>query len=353
MSDSDKPVDPAQGEPWPLENPDPSDKVHDRHHEHPHDHHEHPHDDHPHSPAEVAKVLEQHLDEVSQHAKELGDEINRKAGRNLLASIVVGAVLLAALGSSLFFFPWAFVAIIGVGLVIAEVEVARAIKGARGWKVTFVPLVIGSVALLCGAYGIQQWGFMDANLWVLGCLGLTTLAVLLVRMLGPIEGYVADVASSLFLLAYLPLLGSAVMFILASPEGSDKIVVFIATIAASDTGGYLMGLALGKHKMAPRLSPKKSWEGMAGSFILAGVAAILMVVLWLNEPWWKALILAFSLVIIGTVGDLVESIIKRDLGIKDMGSILPGHGGVMDRVDSYLVAAFPAWILMAWLFPHV
>jgi phosphatidate cytidylyltransferase len=341
----------AEGEPWPVVPTDSPATVPDHGSKPGPD--AHPYSKHPHSVAEIGQNLEHHLEEVAHHAKEVSDQINRRMGRDIFAGTAVGIILLAALGSSLVFFPWGFVGILSIGLVIAEVEISRAIKGSRGWTVSFIPLVIGSLVLLIGSYGVGLWGFMDPALWVLGCFGVTTAVVLIVRMLGPIEGYVADVASTIFILAYLPLLGSSFMFILASPEGGDKICAIVLIIAASDTGGYLMGLAFGEHKMAPRLSPKKSWEGFIGSFILASAAAILMVNLWLNESWWKALILAFSLVILGTLGDLVESTIKRDLGIKDMGSILPGHGGVLDRVDSYLVAAFPAWILMTWLFTYV
>ena len=127
--------------------------------------------------------------------------------------------------------------------------------------------------------------------------------------------------------------------------------MFLA-ISGADTGGYAIGATLGKHPMAPLISPKKTWEGMAGSFGLASLVTILMAVFGFGEPWWYGLILAVVVVIAGTAGDLIESMIKRDVGIKDMSSFLPGHGGVLDRLDSTLVAAPAAWIVFALLGPN-
>jgi phosphatidate cytidylyltransferase len=181
--------------------------------------------------------------------------------------------------------------------------------------------------------------------------GLTGLVIVCWRLRGPIEGYVADVTATLFLLIYPCLLIAALMFILALPHGSLKIAIYVLGITGVDTGGYVFGLLMGKHKFSPRISPKKSWEGVAGSFVLSGLVVVLLSVLTLHVEWWRALILAVVLVCTGIAGDLVESVIKRDLGIKDMGTVLPGHGGVMDRIDGYILAAVPCWLVMIALFP--
>jgi phosphatidate cytidylyltransferase len=122
-------------------------------------------------------------------------------------------------------------------------------------------------------------------------------------------------------------------------------------VVMSDTGGYVAGVLFGKHPMAPKISPKKSWEGVAGSLLFATVAGICMAILVLHVPFWVGIILSVGLVAVGSCGDLIESMIKRDLGIKDMSSFLPGHGGVMDRLDSLLVAAPVAWLTMYLLVP--
>jgi phosphatidate cytidylyltransferase len=128
-------------------------------------------------------------------------------------------------------------------------------------------------------------------------------------------------------------------------------ILFLLVVAMNDTGGYVAGVLFGKHPMAPRISPKKSWEGFVGSLVFGVVSAVLMAVYGLGAPVWVGVLLGVCLVVVGTCGDLVESLIKRDLGIKDMSSFLPGHGGVMDRLDSLLLAAPVAWVIMYVLVP--
>jgi phosphatidate cytidylyltransferase len=138
---------------------------------------------------------------------------------------------------------------------------------------------------------------------------------------------------------------------LAEEQGPALTFAFLLTVAATDTGGHLMGMAIGKHPVAPRISPKKSWEGLVGSVLLACASGLVTVIFLLHDAWWKGIILALVIVVVAFLGDLVESQIKRDLGIKDMGNLIPGHGGIMDRMDSYILAAFPAWLVIMWLFP--
>ena len=116
-------------------------------------------------------------------------------------------------------------------------------------------------------------------------------------------------------------------------------------MVANDTFGYLVGASLGKHPMAPKISPKKSWEGFAGSIAGATAVGVLAAVFLLDKPWWVGVVLAVGMVAAATAGDLSESMVKRELGIKDMSSILPGHGGVMDRLDSIVFASPVAFIL--------
>jgi phosphatidate cytidylyltransferase len=133
---------------------------------------------------------------------------------------------------------------------------------------------------------------------------------------------------------------------LSSSQGGDRIVVFVVLTICSDIGGYIAGVLLGKHPIAPRLSPKKSWEGFAGSLLLQAAAGVLLFVYLLEAPWWQGLVTGLVLTITATAGDFVESAIKRDLGVKDMSSLLPGHGGLMDRLDSLLPNAFMCWLLL-------
>jgi phosphatidate cytidylyltransferase len=178
-------------------------------------------------------------------------------------------------------------------------------------------------------------------------VGAGVVAVLIWRIRRGTEGYLRDVSASVFLLGYISLMGGFAILMLAAPDGPWRIVVFILLTIGNDIGGYATGVLFGRHPIAPQVSPKKSWEGFAGSLVvqcLIGVAAFIWV---FDAPWWQGLIMGAVLTVTATAGDFVESAIKRDIGVKDMGSFLPGHGGIMDRLDSLVVNAFAAWALFA------
>jgi phosphatidate cytidylyltransferase len=275
-----------------------------------------------------------------------------RAGRNLPAAIGIGIGLGACVVLSLVYLKPAFVVLVAVALVLASVELHEALKK-QGMTSAIVPIAIGSVAISFGSYfaGRQEPVIFSTTSVLLASLALTVLASLIWRMPKGVAGYVHDAAASLLIIAYVPLLGSFAALMLAEEQGAARVVTFLLVVVMSDTGGYIAGVLFGKHPMAPKISPKKSWEGFAGSLILGTAAAICMVILAFHVPFWVGIILGVSLVAVGTCGDLIESIIKRDLGIKDMSSFLPGHGGVMDRLDSLLVAAPVAWLIMYLFVP--
>jgi phosphatidate cytidylyltransferase len=270
-----------------------------------------------------------------------------RAGRNLPAAIGIGVGLGAYVVLSLLYVKPAFVVLVAVALVLASVELHEALKK-KGMTSAIVPIAVGSVAISFGSYfaGRQEPVIFSTTSVLLASLALTVLASLIWRMPQGVAGYVHDAAASLMIIAYVPLLGSFAALMLAEGQGAARVVTFLLIVVMSDTGGYIAGVLFGKHPMAPKISPKKSWEGAAGSLILGTAAGICMAIFALNVPFWVGIILGVSLVAVGTCGDLIESIIKRDLGIKDMSSFLPGHGGVMDRLDSLLVAAPVAWLIM-------
>jgi phosphatidate cytidylyltransferase len=275
-----------------------------------------------------------------------------RAGRNLPAAIGIGVVLGAYVVLSLIYFKPAFVALVAVALVLAAVELHEALKK-QGMTSAIIPITIGSVAIAFGSYfaGTEVPVIFSTPSVLLASLALTVLASLIWRMPKGAAGYVRDVAASLLIIAYVPLLGSFAALMLAEVHGAARIVTFLLVVVMSDTGGYVAGVLFGKHPMAPKISPKKSWEGLAGSVVFATTAGVCMAIFVLHVPFWVGIILAVSLVAVGTCGDLIESMIKRDLGIKDMSSFLPGHGGVMDRLDSLLVAAPVGWLIMYLLVP--
>lgn len=261
-----------------------------------------------------------------------------RAGRDLRAAITVGVSLVALVLLSLFWVKDLFGVVAAVALVVAALEIARALATA-GIRVPLPPVLVGGVAMLVVAF----YDDMDTAAAV---MALTVIATMAWRLRSGSDGFVRDATAGVFLLSYLFLMGTFVMRMLAADDGPWRVVAFILVTIASDIGGYAAGVLFGKHPMAPTISPKKSWEGFAGS-LAAGIACgILVVVYALEGPWWAGLLLGVAGVCFATLGDLCESLIKRDLGIKDMGDLLPGHGGVMDRLDSLIAVAPVAYLVM-------
>ena len=198
---------------------------------------------------------------------------------------------------------------------------------------------------------------MVALAWTRGPTGLvvgfllTVLAVVLWRLADGPAGYLRDAAAGVLVAALRAAAGRLRRLLLVPDDGAARVIAFIVTVVASDVGGYAAGVLFGKHPMAPSISPKKSWEGMAGSVTACMLVATLLIGLTLDGPWWGGLIFGAAIAVSATIGDLGESLIKRDLGIKDMGDLLPGHGGLMDRLDSLLPSAAIAYLLLAVLVP--
>lgn len=260
----------------------------------------------------------------------------RAFSRNLPIAVAVGAGLGGVVLVSLYTVKEIFLGIALVFLGVAVWEFSRAF-GARGIRVPWVPVMAGGLATLVTAY---VWG---ATALVAG-FGLTVLAILLWRLPGGQEGYVRDATAGVFAAAYIPFLAGFVVLMLAAPDGPDRVLIFIAVTVASDTGGFFAGSFLGKHKMAPNISPKKTWEGVSGSAITCMIVGGVLLPWLLHGRWWQGVIVGAAAVCSATLGDLIESVIKRDLGIKDMGSLLPEHGGVMDRLDSLLATVPVVWL---------
>ncbi len=267
---------------------------------------------------------------------------DRRAGRNLPAAVAVGSGLGALVAVSLFVRKEAFVVLAAAAIVLAVWELSNAFR-ARRIRIPVVPVVVGAVGMLASA-------FVGGAEALLVTFALTAFAVLMWRVLdGP--NPVRDVTAGVFTAAYVPFLAGFAVLLLAQPDGASRVLAFLLVGIGSDIGGYAFGVVWGKHPLAPSVSPKKSWEGLVGSAVFAVALGIAGVTLALDGPWWAGLVLGLAIVLTATVGDLSESLLKRDLGIKDMGSLLPGHGGIMDRLDSLLPAAPVAYVLLTALVP--
>jgi phosphatidate cytidylyltransferase len=266
-----------------------------------------------------------------------------RAGRDLRAAIGVGVGLVAVIVASLLLWRPAFLAVLTAAVLVAVVELTRALRAGR-FSPPLVPLLVGTLAMEGLAWSRGPTGL------VVGFL-LTALAVVLWRLGHGPAGYLNDAASGVLVALYVPLLAGFAVLLLVPDDGAARVLAFIATVVASDVGGYAAGVLFGKHPMAPSISPKKSWEGMAGSVLACMLVATPFVVLALDGPWWGGLVFGAALAASATIGDLGESLIKRDLGIKDIGKLLPGHGGIMDRLDSLLPSAAVAYLLLSVLAP--
>ena len=278
----------------------------------------------------------------------------RSAGRDLPAAIAVGVGLVAVVVATLAWWHWGFIILVALMLSLGAIEVHHALKR-LGMNAAVVPIVLGTIGMIVGTYAAAtEVGTAWRMPWhsvLLMFLGATVLASLIVRFPRGHENFVRDAAASVFIIGYIALLGSFTALILAGDHGAARMVTFLLCVVANDTGGYAVGVLFGRTPLAPAISPKKTWEGLAGSLAFAMATGAALTYWVLDAPWWVGVILGAACVFFGTCGDLIESAIKRDVGIKDMSSILPGHGGVMDRLDSMLVAAAPAWLVMYLFVP--
>ena len=260
-----------------------------------------------------------------------------RAGRNLPAAVASGVVLAAIVIVTLFTYKPLFGLVVIAALAIAMREMVQAFAG-RDIKIARVP-AYGSVVLL------PVVAYFAGPIWQLVATGALVLLAMLWRIRRGVDGYVRDVTASIFVIVYLPFMAGFLMLTLATDDGPWRVVVFILLTISNDIGGYFAGIFYGKHPIAASISPKKSWEGFAGSVVMQSVVGALSFTFLLDAPWWQGVIAGLVLTITATGGDFAESAIKRDLGIKDMGSFLPGHGGMMDRLDSLVPNAFASWAL--------
>jgi phosphatidate cytidylyltransferase len=271
-----------------------------------------------------------------------------RAGRNLAAATAVGVGLGGICLVSLFISRPVFAAVVATVMVLGVVEMSSALAGA-GIHMTRWPVLIGTVPMVVG-------GSLFGPDFLLGACGLTVLLGFGWRLGRGADGFVADATATVFVTVYVPLMGGFATLLSRGDEGPARVIAFLSCVVASDVGGYASGVLFGRHPMAPRISPKKSWEGFAGAVLLTLVVGSLVVGLGTSLPWWAGTVLAAAVVATATVGDLIESLIKRDIGVKDMGNLLPGHGGIMDRLDSMLPSAVVAYVVFTaveWALAHL
>jgi phosphatidate cytidylyltransferase len=268
-----------------------------------------------------------------------------RAGRNLPAAIGVGVVLGGLAIATLLFFPIGWLVMLAIFIPIATYEVVRRLHEA-GYALPLIPLLLGGQAII--------WLSFYGPAGPLGAYGGTIVVCMVWRLVGqgireaPVN-YLRDISAAVLLATWVPLFASFSALLIFQDHGGIRAFTVIVTVVFADIGGYIAGVLFGKHLMVPAISPKKSWEGLGGSLLFGVTAAVLSVTFLMDRPAWVGVPLGLMLVITGVLGDLVESQVKRDLGIKDMGTLLPGHGGVMDRIDAMLPSAVAGWIVLTLL----
>jgi phosphatidate cytidylyltransferase len=275
-----------------------------------------------------------------------------RAGRNLPAAIAVGGAIGVAIIAVLVFARYLWLPMVAVAIAVATHEVVRRLREA-GFVIPVVPLLIGGQVTVW-----LTWPFHAAG--ALAGFGATAVVCMFWRLLrhstpasrgadgadSSSANYLRDVAATVFLTAWVPLFASFGVLLVYPHDGSGRVFCLMIGVVSSDVGGYAVGVLFGKHPMVPAISPNKSWEGLAGSLLFGITATALAATLLAHKPIWIGVLLGLTLVATATLGDLVESQVKRDLGIKDMGRILPGHGGLMDRLDGTLPSAVAAWVVL-------
>ena len=283
--------------------------------------------------------------------EQVNERINARTGRNLLLAILIGLAIGATVLGSLLFVKSLFLVFAIPVCLLGVFEFCRALQVA-GRRVDVWPqMAIAAVIMIAG--------FLEGH-WTHWVATFTAVAFLIVwRMVAQMAARdgrrYGDVLSDVLVAGFVPLyvafLASLTLVLLRQEGGQYWLLAMIVVVVAADTGAYASGLAFGRHPMAPRISPKKTWEGFAGAALLAVGSSIVYGLFVLQIPVWAGALFGLAILASATVGDLGESMIKRDLGIKDMSSWLPGHGGVLDRLDSILPSAVVALAMYFLLSP--
>jgi len=268
----------------------------------------------------------------------INEAINKKAGRKLGPSIIVSLSLVALIWFALAYRREVFAVVVAVAVLLGIREIVRAFK-VRGIYISVVSLAAGAVALT-----YATWNGGAAGLAIATAIAIPLLLIQLLTK-GP-EGFVQSATATTFSLLYLPFLGGFLILLAKPSTGLERVMTFVVLVGCNDTFGYIVGVLFGKHPLVPIISPKKSWEGLIGSLVFTVIGGSLAFEYIMEMQWWIGAIVGLMIVFTATCGDLIESAMKRDLHLKDMGTLLPGHGGILDRLDSVLISAPALWLAL-------
>jgi len=268
----------------------------------------------------------------------INEAINKKAGRKLGPSIVVSLSLIALVWFALVYRREVFAVVVAIAVLLGIREIVRAFS-VRGIYISVVSLAIGALALT-----YATWNGGAAGLAIATAIAIPLLLIQLLTK-GP-EGFVQSATATTFSLLYLPFLAGFLILLAKPSTGLERVMTFVVLVGCNDTFGYIVGVLFGKHPLVPVISPKKSWEGLIGSIVFTVIGGSLAFKYIMEMQWRIGAIVGLIIVFTATCGDLIESAMKRDLHLKDMGTLLPGHGGILDRLDSVLISAPALWLAL-------
>jgi phosphatidate cytidylyltransferase len=263
-------------------------------------------------------------------------EINRRAGRKFLPSVAVSVAIIGLVWFALAFHRQLFAVLIGIAVILGIREITHAFAVGETY-ISLPALIIATIGLTFGA-----WRGSLAGLAVATAFCLPILLVDLLRR--GTDGFVRSATATTLVLIYLPFLAGFIILLARPFDGLARVMTFVVLIGCNDTFGYLVGVLFGRHPLVPRISPKKTWEGLGGSIVFTIVGGALSFHYLMHEHWWIGAMVGLMVVGTATSGDLIESALKRDLSLKDMGTMLPGHGGMLDRLDSALLSGPAVWL---------
>jgi phosphatidate cytidylyltransferase len=264
--------------------------------------------------------------------------INKKAGRKLLPSIIVSIAILGVVFGTLKIHAGLFTGLVLLAVVVAIQELNHGFKLA-GIIIPDYILQVASVGVVLAAYFGKVSG-----LSVAAAIAIPNLWILLLAF-APAD-FIKRISAASAAIFYVPFLAGFIILLAHDSDGIARILTLVVLVACNDTFAYIFGVLFGRHRLAPHISPKKTWEGLIGSLVATTTGAALIFHFVFHKHWWLGLLLGLMGVATATAGDLIESAIKRDLNIKDMGSLLPGHGGVLDRIDSVLFTGPAVWFVL-------
>jgi phosphatidate cytidylyltransferase len=276
--------------------------------------------------------------------RDAGAVIEARTGRNLVAALLIGSALGAVFICSLIFDKQFFMVFLAVFIGFGTWELAT-ISRTDNRHVPRIPILISALAMVPTTY---YFGALGQLLTLAAGIGFTIVWHAIQRWLSKTTVTDRDMIMSAFTLAYVPFLVSFTLIMTARDGGEWWTLGAMIIIASIDTGAYATGLLFGRHPMAPKISPKKTWEGFAGSIVFAVIAGYIIATQMIHIPWWWGMLFGLILVGTATTGDLIESLIKREIGTKDASQLLPGHGGFLDRLDSVLPSMFVASVFAAF-----